>query len=358
MRIAIDASRTTAARITGTENYAIELIRALIRHNTAHEITLYFRDAPPPDLFPFSEHLSIKIIPFRRVWTHIRFAAALWADRPDVVFVPAHTLPFFFPGKALVTVHDLGYKLFPQAHPIRSRWYLDLTTRYSAHRAAVVLADSQATADDLTRFYGTAHDKIKVVYPGVHAPIIGDIPAVRRKYGLPERYFLFIGTLQPRKNIERIIKAYALWQEKNPHEDAKLVLAGAKGWLYDEAWTAGVNGVIFTGYVDAADKGALIAGAGTLVFPTLYEGFGFPVIEAMHCGTPVIASTTSSLPELVGEAGVLVDPLDVEAIAVAMDKLVTQDDLVTALRAKGTIQAAKFTWDAAAESVLRALDGA
>ncbi|MBC7872320.1 MAG: glycosyltransferase family 4 protein [Chitinophagaceae bacterium] len=358
MRIAIDASRTTAAHITGTENYAIELIRAIIRHNTADEITLYFRDTPPSDLFPFSERVIVKTIPFRRIWTHVRFAAALWRDRPDVVFVPAHTLPFFFPGKAIVTVHDLGYKIFPQAHPPRSRWYLDLTTRYSAHRAAVVLADSQATAEDLMRFYGTASDKIRVVYPGVHAPVIGDIPAMRRKYGLPERYFLFIGTLQPRKNIERIVAAYARWREKNPSEDMKLVLAGAKGWLYDEAWTADVPGVIFPGYIDDADKGALIAGAQALVFPTLYEGFGFPVVEAMHCGTPVIASVTSSLPELVGEAGLLVDPLDVEAIASAMDKLVAQDDLHMTLRAKGRVQAAKFTWDGAGESVLEILHGA
>jgi len=358
VRIAIDASRTTAPRITGTENYAIELIRAIIRHNTTHEITLYFRDAPPPDLFPPSERVSVKIIPFRRVWTHVRFAAALWRDRPDIVFVPAHTLPFFFPCKAVVTVHDLGYKIFPQAHPIRSRWYLDLTTRYSAWRAAVVLADSRATADDLTRFYGTSRDKIQVVYPGVDAPIIGDIPVMRRKYGLPERYFLFIGTLQPRKNIARIIKAYARWQEKNPSEEVKLVLAGAKGWLYDEAWTAGVSGVMFPGYIDDADKGALMAGARALVFPTLYEGFGFPVIEAMHCGTPVIASITSSLPELVGEAGLLVDPLDVDAIATAMDTLVKDNEYHAALREKGYVQATKFTWNAAAESVLNAFDGA
>ena len=141
------------------------------------------------------------MIPFARAWTHLRFAAELWRDRPDLTWVPAHTLPALFPGRAAVTIHDLGYKLFPQAHPPMQRLYLDLTTRYSAARAAVVLADSQATADDLTRFYGTPASKIRVVYPGVDAPPVGDVAAVRAKYGLPERYFLFLGTLQPRKNI-------------------------------------------------------------------------------------------------------------------------------------------------------------
>ena len=178
-----------------------------------------------------------------------------------------------------------------------------------------MLADSQATADDLMRFYGTPAAKIRVVYPGVDAPPIGDVAAVRAKYGLPERYFLFLGTLQPRKNIARIVQAYSRWRAAHPDDPAALVLAGGQGWLYDPAWTAGVDGVILPGYVDDADKGALYAGALALVFPSLYEGFGFPVLEAMHCGTPVICSNTSSLPELAGDAALLVDPLDVDAMA-------------------------------------------
>ncbi len=241
MRLAIDASRTTVARVTGTEHYALELIRALIRLNTDHEITLYFRDQPPPGLFPLSARVTQRVIPFARAWTHLRFAAELWRDRPDLTWVPAHTLPVLFPGRAAVTVHDLGYKLFPQAHPPMQRLYLDLTTRYSAARAQVVLADSQATADDLMRCYGTPARKIRVVYPGVDAPLIGDAAAVRAKYGLPKRYFLFLGTLQPRKNIQRIVQAYRQWQIAHPGDPAALVLAGGQGWLYDPAWTAGVE---------------------------------------------------------------------------------------------------------------------
>jgi glycosyltransferase involved in cell wall biosynthesis len=352
LRIAIDASRTTVTRLTGTEHYALRLIQALIEHNTCHDLTLYFRDVPPAGLFP--DHVQKRVIPFRRMWTHLRFAAALWRGRPDLTFVPAHTLPLMFPGRAAVTVHDLGFRYFPQAHPTRARLYLDMTTRYSARRAAIVLADSHATADDLTRFYGTSPTKIHVVYPGVEAPVVGDISNVRRKYQLPERYFLFIGTLQPRKNIARIVQAYRLYRELGD-KSTGLVLAGGKGWLYDQAWVAGCDGITMPGYVDESDKGALYTGAQALIFPSLYEGFGFPILEAMHCGTAVIASNTSSLPELVGDAGLLVNPLDVEAITTAMLQL-DDDTLHRSLCEKGVHQARKFTWDAAAHQTFAAWD--
>ncbi len=356
MRIAIDASRCTIPRVTGTEHYAIQLIQALIRLNTAHHLTLYFRDQPRPDLFPSSPLVDYRVIPFRRIWTHLRFAVALWQDKPDVTFVPAHTLPFFFPGRAIATVHDLGFKYFPQAHPTSQRLYLDWTTRYSASRANLILADSQATADDLQKFYVTLSSKIRVVYPGVDKPFISDIQSVRRKYNLPNRYFLFIGTLQPRKNIARLIQAYDLWRQQHPTDSTALVLAGGQGWLYDPAWTAGVEGIHLTGYIDDADKGALYAGALALVFPSLYEGFGFPVLEAMYCGTPVIASSTSSLPELVGNAGLLVDPLNIEAIAAAMSQLSANENLRQSLHQRGAQQVQKFTWATAARQLLDALE--
>lgn len=357
LQIAVDASRTTVARVTGTERYALQLIRHLTHLNetlpTPHTLHLYFRDAPTPDLLPDAPHVQQHVLPLRRAWTHLRFAAALWRTRPDVTFVPAHTLPFAFPGPAVVTVHDLGYKHFPQAHAGGQRRYLDLTTRYSAARATRILADSAATAQDLTRFYGTSAGKIQVVYPGVDAPPIGDVRALRAKYSLPERYFLFIGTLQPRKNIARLVQAFDRWQQGRTDHTA-LVLAGGMGWLYDPAWTQGVRNLLLPGYVDEADKGALLAGALALVMPSLYEGFGFPVLEAMHCGTPVIASNTSSLPELVGDAGVLVDPLDVAALANAFDAVLQREDLIDL----GRVQAQRFTWEQSAQDALHALQAA
>lgn len=358
MRLAIDASRTTVARVTGTEQYALQMIRAMIAADGMHEITLYFRDAPAPDLLIDSKFVTKKIIPFPRMWTHVRLAAELYRDRPDMLWVPAHSLPFVFPGRAAVTVHDLGYKRFPEAHtPSRVRT-LDLTTRASAARASVILADSRATADDLTRFYGTPSSKIRVVYPGVDVPLVGDVDAVRKKVGLPERYFLFLGTLQPRKNIARIAAAYKAWQKAHPDDPAALVLAGAQGWLFDPAWIEGIDRVILTGYIDDADKGALYAGALALVFPSLYEGFGFPVLEAMSCGTPVICSNTSSLPELAGDAVLLVDPLSVEAIADAMTQIAKEGALRRELIARGHTQAGKFTWKSAAEAAFDALESA
>jgi glycosyltransferase involved in cell wall biosynthesis len=353
--LAIDASRTTRARITGTERYALALIRAVIAANEAgprRPIALYFQDAPPPGLFPESACVRAHVIPFARAWTHVRLAAALAAHRPAVTWVPAHTLPFVFPGRAVVTVHDLGFRHFPNAHPPRQRAYLDLTTRTSAARAACIFADSAATAHDLGRFYGTPAERVRVLYPGVDAPSIGDRAAVRARCGLPARYFLFIGTLQPRKNIARLIAAYTRARAVLGDDAPDLVLAGGKGWLYDPAWAEGVPGVHVPGYIDEADKGALLAEAVAFVFPSLYEGFGFPVLEAMACGTPVLCSTTSSLPELAGDAALLADPTDEAAIADGLIRLARDAALRAVLSARGRTRPGLFTWEAAGERAL------
>ncbi|MDX2077034.1 MAG: glycosyltransferase family 1 protein [bacterium] len=352
LRIAIDASKTTIAKTTGTEYYARALIDALIRINTKHELHLYFRDEPTANLFPPNPLVKTHIIPFKRAWTHIRLGWELWRTRPDVVFVPAHTLPFFFPSRAVVTVHDLGYKQFPHAHPARGRFYLDLTTRYSAWRATAILADSGATATDLHHFYGTQTGKINVVYPAVNRlnikSTLPDHPALK------DPYFLFIGTLQPRKNIATITQAYRQFRltAKNP---PNLILAGAKGWLFDEAWIGG-EGIHLLGYIDEADKGALYAHAQGLVFPSLYEGFGFPILEGMGCGTPVITSTTSSCPEVAGDSALLVNPQSVDEIVQALHRLHDDEALRDKLRQKGHIQAEKFSWERAAHQTLAILE--
>jgi glycosyltransferase involved in cell wall biosynthesis len=351
LRIAIDASRTTVARRTGTENYALQLIRALIMQPSPHEFTLYFRDPPPAGLFPHRPSVHHKVIPFPRMWTHLRFAAELWHDRPDMTFVPAHTLPYVFPGAGMVTLHDLGYKFFPEAHPARELHYLDQTTRYSARRADRILADSEATRRDLIAQYGVDSRKITVIYPGVEGIARAsdtEIAAVRAKYGLQQAYLLFVGTLQPRKNLKRLIEAFH--QADLP--DHVLVLAGKPGWLFDRAIpdTVDRSHVLLPGYIPDSDIAPLYSGAAGFVFPSLYEGFGFPVVESMRCGTPVLCANTSSLPELAGDAAILVDPLDTNAIAEGMNRLVKErgDTRI----AKGYQQAAQFTWNRAAEQIL------
>ncbi len=361
MRIAIDASRTTLARRTGTERYALALLRALLALDTPHQFTLYFRDQPAEGLLPVSPAIEQRVIRVPRLWTHTGFAAALWQTRPDVTFVPAHSLPVWFPGPAVVTVHDLGYHFFPEAHPGWPRRYLEWSTPHSARRATFILADSEATKRDLAEVYRIPPDKVRVVYPGMDETLarVDDpevLARIRKRYGLPERYLFYVGTLQPRKNVARLVRAYR--QSGVETDGIGLALAGARGWLYDPAWTAGVPGVVETGYVADEDMAVLYSGALALVFPSLYEGFGFPVVEAMRCGTPVITSTTSSLPELAGTAALTVDPLDVEALAEAIRRVAGDAALRARMAEMGYAHAARFTWEEAARATLAALEQA
>ena len=194
MHLGIDASRSTVAQRTGTEAYSLHLLRALLAQSAARPqpplITLYFRDQPAPDLFPSYPHVRRRVIPWPRLWTHVRLAAAVARARPDLLFVPAHTLPLAFPGRAVVTVHDLGYEHFPQTHPPLQLAYLRWSTRHSARRANLIMADCEATAADLRRFYGVAPAKVRVVYPGVAPNLapVGDparLEAVRARYRIP-----------------------------------------------------------------------------------------------------------------------------------------------------------------------------
>ncbi len=361
MHIAIDASRTTRAQRTGTEQYALQLIRAMLDEAPAHDLHLYFRDAPPPGLF--SSEATQHVIPWPRMWTHMRFAAALWRSRPAVTWVPAHTLPRIFPGRAVVTVHDLGYQHFPEAHPKNERRYLDWSTRYSARRATRIMADSQATQRDLSHFYGIPAEKIHVVYPGLDDHLTrvddpGQLAAVRARYDLPARYLLFIGTLQPRKNIARLVRAFTDWQRHSTEADIVLALGGNPGWLFDPAWTADAPNVRRLGYVADEDLAALYSGALGFVFPSLYEGFGFPVLEAMRCETPVLCSQTSSLPELAGEAAILVDPASEQSIAQGIGALVGDAARRATLIEAGRGQAQRFTWGRAARQALDVLEEA
>jgi glycosyltransferase involved in cell wall biosynthesis len=354
VRIAIDASRITVARRTGTENYALNLIRALLAHHaesgSPHRIILYFRDVPRPDLLPHYTNVEHRVIPARRAWTHTRFAAALFADGPDVTFVPAHTLPFIAPGKMVVTVHDLGYRFFPEAHRTYERIYLDLTTRFSAWRATRILADSKATSRDLSGQYGTQRDKISVVYPGVEGisrATDDEIAAARAKYGLPDRYFLFFGTLQPRKNITTIRAAHHTYMQNGG--DIPFVFAGKRGWMIEEVVLRTTEGArYFPGYIADEHVAAVYSGATALIFPSLYEGFGFPVIT----------SNTSSLVEVAGDAAITVDPFQASAITAGMQRLAADAELRESLIRHGYELAAKFTWRAAAEQTMTILESA
>jgi len=293
----------------------------------------------------------------------------------------------------VVTIHDLGYLYYPEAHRLVDRLYLNLSTRYNARAATHLIADSSATKRDLIERYGIEPDKITVVYPGYDVlslskgnettfqPVRDEeaIEAVKARYGIAGDYVLFVGTLQPRKNLIRLIEAFSpstrlrraqssrsgrrLSNPQSPISNLQLVIAGKKGWLYEEIFQQveelELEGkVVFTGYVVAGDLPALLSGAGLFVFPSLYEGFGLPVLEAMACGTPVICSNASSLPEVAGDAALLVDPLDVEGLAAAMERVLGDEALRAELIERGFERARKFSWERCARETLDVLERA
>lgn len=363
--IGIDASRAVTRQRTGTEAYASFLIQALLplAEAAGHRVRLYFNQPPPAGLFPSSAQVTHVVIPFPRLWTHLRLAAELHQHPPDVFFTPAHVIPASYFGPSVATVHDLGYHHFPQAHPLGQRLYLRWSTRHNARRSRLVAADSQATKDDLVRLDGIAPEKVRVVYPGIDPSLtaVSDpatITAVTSRRHINQPYFLYIGTIQPRKNLVRVIEAFAA--ANLPHH--QLVLAGKQGWLSQPILDAAANlpenvrtRIRFIGFVPETDKAALISGAQLLVYPSLYEGFGFPLLEGQACGTAVLAANTSSLPEIAGDGALLVDPLDTAAIAQAMRQLAEDGELRQRLVQAGFANVRRFTWETAASQLLACL---
>lgn len=368
MLIGVDASRAVVARRTGTELYSLRLIEALLALDGPQRFRLYFNRSPDRldsrirDLFSRSERVELRTISFPRLWTHVRLGAELALHPPDVLFVPSHVVPVRTRVPAVVTVHDLGYLLFPQAHPARQRWYLDWSTRHNVRAARLVIADSLATHSDLVKHYGARPERVIVAYPGraeelapVTDPVV--IGAAKQRYGITDDYFIHIGTLQPRKNLTRVVEAFAMLPSTAP---GQLVLAGKKGWLYDELFQLvrrlGLEArVLFVGYLEDADKAALLSGATACVFPSLYEGFGFPALEAQACDIPLICANVSSLPEVAGDGALLVDPLDVSAWTQAMARLSADAELRAQLVVRGQRNLARFSWRSCAETVMGAL---
>jgi glycosyltransferase involved in cell wall biosynthesis len=353
MLIGIDASRAAAGQPTGTESYSLQLIRALLEVESTHQLRLYL-NRPGNDLFPRAANAELRHIPFPRLWTHARLAAELASHRVDLLLVPSHVLPVFFPGRAVAVVHDLGYLRFPQAHRMVDRWYLNLSTRWNTRRAAVIIADSEATRRDLVLHCGARPDRIEVVYPGIDTNLrpVRDrarLDEVRTRYGIQADYMLYLGTLQPRKNLARLLDAYA---QLDP-EAVQLVLAGKPGWLSGPILSRAQEvGAVLPGYIRDQDKAALLSGAVAFLFPSLYEGFGFPVLEAMACGTPVICSNTSSLPEVAGQAALQVDPLDTTALMEAMRRILSDKPLAETLVQSGFVNLERFSWHSCARQVL------
>ena len=259
----------------------------------------------------------------------------------------------------VLTVHDLIFRRYPAHHKRLNRWYLNASMPLFCRRAGHLIAVSEQSKRDVIEAYGIPPEKITVIYEAADprfCPQPADtVAAVRARYGLPKRYLLFVGTIEPRKNLGRVLTAFERLHAEGLTD--ALVIVGKRGWLYEDFFarleeSPAKQAVIFPGFVPDADLPAVYSGAQALAFPSEFEGFGLPVLEAMACGTPVICSNTSSLPEVAGDAALLVDPLDVDALTEALRRVLSDPALATELRDRGLAQAARFSWARAAQETL------
>ena len=378
MRIAIDYN-AALRQVAGIGRYTRELVRALAAADSGDRFVLFYagRDLDGAvgvdalnDLRATYPSIELAPIPMPERWLPIMWQRARlpvpvewWTGRVDVLHAPDFVLPPSHTRRTLVTVHDLSFRIHPEAAHERLRQYLEDAVPRSLRRATHVLADSRSTASDLQQLMGVAPSNITVLYPGI-GPQFRRVEdeerraAVREKYGLPPRFFFHIGTIEPRKNLERLMNAYAVVRPEDAATTSAppvgLLLAGKPGWLSDPivARARQTEGVLLPGPVDDADLPVLHSLATALVYPSLYEGFGFPPLEALACGTPVVASRTSSIPELVGDAALLIDPLDEAALGDALRRVLAEPQITMAARRDGPAQAAQFTWDRAAQQLL------
>ena len=365
MRIAIDA-HSVGTGLGGNESYATNLIEALAEIDPNNSYTLYVTRREAVERFSnrwrnFSVRATLPHTPLIRI--PLTLSAELRRNPVDVLHVQ-FTSPPFSPCPVVVSIHDLSFEHLPQTFKWRSRKQLRITVRRSAREAAHVIALSEHARQDIVETYGLAPEKVTAI-PLAAAdhfrPISDDeeLQRVRQTYGIVGEYILSVGAIQPRKNLSRLIDAYSRLRRATPEGNLpKLVLAGKCAWLYEETLRTirelqVSDSVILTGYVPDSDLPGLYSGALCFVYPSYFEGFGLPPLEAMKCGAPVIVGNQTSLPEVVGDAGLLVDPFDADAIAGAIDRVIRDSNLRAELGRKGLARAQLFDWRETARQTLR-----
>ncbi len=375
MRLTIGIDFTSAARErAGIGRYARELIRALARLYHANRYVLFVPRDARSDLLQFDwpPNFSIRRAPLTErylaaLWQRARapLPIELWIGAVDVLYSPDFLLPPTRARRKIVTVHDLSYVRVPECFPAPLLNYLNRAVPPSVARADLLLADAVSTQRDLADVYHVPLAKIKVLYSGVDArfrPEVSAKSAARvRALTKGKPYLLSVSTIQPRKNYARLIQAFArLTSNLEFPSNLQLVICGSRGWMFDDVFqTAEQLGlrerVVFPDFVVDDDLPALYAGALLFVYPSLYEGFGLPVAEAMACGAPVVSSNASSLPEVAGDAALYFEPRDIDGMADAMRRALTDDARRADLRARGFAQARKFSWEKAAGELLEDL---
>lgn len=344
MIIGIDASRALIKERTGTENYTYHLIKNLLEFDRKNEYRLYTREN----------------IAWPRFWTQGGLALECWLRPPDILFIPSHTLPLVRrPSlKTVVTIHGLEYEYLPQYYQFPQKLYLNKSTEYAVRHATHLIAVSQWTKDQLVSRLKADPRKITVVHEGVvvtpRTVALSEVERDSSEVGRHGAYILFVGTIQPRKNLVRLIQAFSMIHNSK----LQLLIAGKLGWLYDEILAApqrfGVEKQVrFLGYVTELELAGLYRNALFFILPSLCEGFGLPVLEAMTHGCPVIAAQAGALPEIVGQAGLLVNPARVDEISQAMKLLLANRELREAFREKGYQRVKQFSWRKAALETLK-----
>lgn len=368
MNIGIDA-HMLGQNETGNETYILELVRALAQRETGDTFFVYV-EAPevlPPDVRA-ARHVRVVQYATRSGMTRLlrELAQRAARDKLDVLHI-SYNAPLRLPTACalVVTIHDISFEEHPEWFPRKLRAFLKWSVPRSARMARAILTDTQSAKSDLVRLYRLPHEKVFVTPYAAHARFqpIHDQEAlrqVRAKYNTSDKFVLVVGNMQQRKNLVRLMQVFAKVKRTRalPH---KLVIVGQSLWRAEEAMArarALGDSVVLTGYVPDADLPLLYNAADIFCYPSLYEGFGLPVLEAMACGTPVIASNVSSLPEVAGDAARLVDPYDEHAIAEALRELAENDALRHTLRVKGLAHARQFSWERTAQQTLQVYERA
>jgi len=368
LRIGINA-RYLQRHITGIERYTMELIKSMSEIDDIDRFMLFFNKhekvpeiTKSPNFENYVSPFPTKMVFMRILWEELILYREIKKKKIDVFHGPSFVVPFFKPKrcKYVNTIHDLSWFYYPESFTFFNRLFFKLFLPRSIKNSDIVIADSRSTKKDIIKFFHAEPAKIKVVYLGIDEDFSksaenGVNEGILRKYKIPKEYILSIGSLLPRKNVVNMIKAFNGLKKKGLKE--KLVIIGREAWLYEQIFSVikdlGIEEeVIFTGYVGDKDLPYLYSMAKLLLFPSLYEGFGLPILEAMACGCPVITSNVSSMPEVAGDATVLIDPKSVKEITAAMDSIINDRKLRSKLIKRGYEQAKKFSWKKTAEETL------
>lgn len=366
-----------AGRNSGAREVLLNLVRALICADGPEHYVLYFAHEEPEATLVAHERLSPRVravrttVPMFPTWRRVLRGHSYWRrqlvrDRIDVFHHTYFPLPAGVErvSRTVLTLHDLIQRGMPEAYTAPRRWFTNLTQPPALRRANAIVVVSEAVREDLRRFHPEL-DPAKVhVVPnavgeaylarGAGAPTPAARARVRDRYGLPAEYLLGVGHLEPRKNWARLIRAYAALRRRRGPDVPPMVVVGGANWKFDDIYEAAETGearesVIFTGFVQEEDLPEVYAGARAFAYPSLYEGFGIPVLEAMACGVPVLTSNVTALPEIAGDAALLVDPYDVDAMADGLERLVSDPDLRPRLVERGFKNVARYAWNASAE---------